>query len=65
MARATTDRKPQAPTLGWALRRAALGLLMLFAMVTVVAWLFWAGIEPDDAAAADGTGAAQEAAPQR
>ena len=42
---------PQLATLGWALRRAALWLLMLFAMVVVGAWLFYASIDPDEAAA--------------
>jgi hypothetical protein len=37
--------------MGWALRRAALGLLMLFVMVFVGAWLFYASIDPDEATA--------------
>jgi hypothetical protein len=39
------------PSLGWALRRAALWLLMLFVMVFVLGWLFYAGIDPDEASA--------------
>jgi len=39
------------PTLGWALRRAALGLLILLVMVVLAAWLFYASIEPDEAVA--------------
>ena len=39
---------PQLPSLGWALRRAALWLLMLFVMVFVLGWLFYAGIDPDE-----------------
>jgi hypothetical protein len=42
---------PQLLTLGWALRRAALWLLMLFVMVFVLGWLFYAGIDPDEASA--------------
>jgi hypothetical protein len=38
---------PQLATLGWALRRAALGVLILAVTVGTVAWLFNAGIEPD------------------
>jgi hypothetical protein len=39
--------EPQLATLGWALRRAALGVLILAVAVGTVAWLFNAGIEPD------------------
>jgi hypothetical protein len=42
---------PQVVSLGWALRRTALWLAMLFAMVVVGAWLFYASIDPDEAAA--------------
>jgi hypothetical protein len=38
-------------TLGWALRRAALGLLILLVMVVLAAWLLYASIDPDEAAA--------------
>jgi hypothetical protein len=58
------EPRPQLATLGWALRRAALGLLILLVMVVLAAWLFYAGIEPDEAVA----GAPQQAgyaAPQR
>lgn len=41
---------PQLATLGWALRRAALGMLMLLGMVTLLVWLYAASIEPDDQA---------------
>jgi hypothetical protein len=44
---------PQIATLRWALRRAAWGLLMLAAAVTLGAWLLYASIDPDDAAAGD------------
>jgi hypothetical protein len=40
-------REPQLATLGWALRRAALGLLILFTVAGLGAWLFHASIEPD------------------
>jgi hypothetical protein len=43
--------RPQLATLGWALRRAALGLLLLVVMVVLGAWLFYASIDPDEAAA--------------
>lgn len=43
--------QPQLASLGWALRRTALWLLMLFSMVTVGMWLFWASIDPDEAVA--------------
>jgi hypothetical protein len=39
------------PSLGWALRRAALLLVLLFVMVFVLGWLFYAGIDPDEASA--------------
>lgn len=39
--------RPQAvaPTLGWALRRAAIGLIMLAAFTTLAAYLAYASIE--------------------
>ena len=37
------------PTLAWALRRAALGLMILMVTVTTAACLLYAGIEPDRA----------------
>lgn len=46
--------QPQAPQLvsvAWALRRTALWLVMMFAMVVVGMWLFWAGIDQDEATA--------------
>jgi hypothetical protein len=42
---------PQLPSVGWALRRTALWLLMLSAMVVVGVWLFYASIDPDEASA--------------
>jgi hypothetical protein len=58
------EPRPQLATLGWALRRAALGVVILVAMVVLLAWLFYAGIDPDEAAASS---PAQNgyAAPQR
>jgi hypothetical protein len=38
---------PQVATLGWALRRAALGLAILFAAAALGAWLMHASIEQD------------------
>ena len=42
-----TEREPQIATLGWALRRAALGLFILALAVAMGAWLFNASIEGD------------------
>jgi hypothetical protein len=42
---------PRLLSLGWALRRLALLVAMLFFMVLVLGWLFYAGIDPDEAAA--------------
>ena len=50
---AKTGPGPQIATLGWALRRAAWGLLMLAVAVTLGAWLLYASIDPDEAAAGD------------
>ena len=41
------DPQLATPGLGWALRRAALGVLILAVTVSAVAWLFNASIEPD------------------
>jgi hypothetical protein len=43
---------PQLMTLGWALRRAALGLLILLTAAGLSAWLLYASIEPDGTAGA-------------
>ena len=42
---------PQLATLGWTLRRAALGLAILLAAVALGTWLMHASIEPDGATA--------------
>lgn len=42
-----TRREPQLATFGWALRRAALGLLILLTVAALSAWLLYASIEPD------------------
>ena len=47
----TLPQPPQLPSVGWALRRTALGLLILSAMVVLGAWLFYASIDPDEASA--------------
>jgi hypothetical protein len=51
--RATNGQRPAPPiaTLGWALRRAAWGLLALAVAVMLGAWLLYASIDPDEAAA--------------
>jgi len=41
---------PQLMTLGWALRRAALGLAILLTVAVLSAWLLYASIEPDSSA---------------
>ena len=38
-------------SVGWALRRTALWFAMMFAMVVVGMWLFYASIDPDEATA--------------
>ena len=58
-----SQRPPRLPSLGWALRRAALLVVMLFVMVFVLGWLFYAGIDPDEASA--GPTAASEQIPAR
>jgi hypothetical protein len=52
---ASQSRPPQIASLGWALRRAALMFAMLSAMVVVLMWLFYAGIDPDEAVAGAAT----------
>jgi hypothetical protein len=39
------------PTLGWALRRAVFGVMLLIVLVSLGAWLFDSGIDPKEAAA--------------
>ena len=46
---------PQLVSVGWALRRTALWLAMMFVMVVVGAWLFYASIDPDEATAGPAT----------
>jgi len=58
------EPQPQLATLGWALRRAAFGLLLLSAMVVLGAWLFYAGIDPDEVVAGSSAQSGY-AAPQR
>ena len=42
---------PHLFTLGWTLRRAGLGILILAAMTVLGTWLMYEGIEPDQASA--------------
>ena len=58
------EPRPQLATLGWALRRAGLGLLILLALIVLFVWLFYASIEPDEAAASPSAPSGY-AAPQR
>jgi hypothetical protein len=46
------------------LRRTALWLFMMFAMIVVLGWLFYAGIDPDDASAGP-TAAVAQPSPQK
>ena len=41
----------QVISVGWALRRTALWLAMMIAMVVVGVWLFYASIDPEEATA--------------
>jgi hypothetical protein len=53
------QQAPQAPqviSVGWALRRTALWLVMMIVMVAVGVWLFYASIDPDEATASPFTG---------
>jgi hypothetical protein len=56
---------PQLATLGWAVRRAALGLLILMVMVVLGAWLFYASIDVDEAAASSPAAVGSAPVPQR
>ena len=47
----TAAATPQIVSLGWAVRRFALWLLMMSVMVVVGTWLFYASIDPDEATA--------------
>jgi len=55
---------PQIATLGWALRRAAWGLLLLAVAVTLGAWLLYASIDPDEAAAGGASEAIEAETPR-
>jgi hypothetical protein len=61
----TQPQPPQLPSVAWALRRAALWLVMLFAMVVVLAWLFYAGIDPDEASAGPSAAPSEQAQPRK
>lgn len=50
----TIRPQAKAPSLGWALRRAALGLVLMMAMTTLAAFLANASIEPGSDTANDG-----------
>jgi hypothetical protein len=49
------QRKAQLATLGWALRRAALGLAILLIVAVLSAWLLYASIEPDGMSSGPGS----------
>jgi hypothetical protein len=42
---------PRLASAGWALRRAAMGLVMLLVMVMLAAWLLYTSIDADEASA--------------
>jgi hypothetical protein len=54
---APVQQPPQLMTLGWALKRALLGLVILLTLAGLSAWLLYASIEPDGTA---GSGARSE-----
>jgi hypothetical protein len=58
------QRPAQPISIGWALRRTALWLLMMFVMVVAGMWLFYASIDPDEAVAGSPT-TAESPLPQR
>lgn len=55
----------KAPTLGWALRRALLAVVILFFSISSVAWLLYASIDPEqtDTPAAKSSGERAPATP--
>lgn len=44
--------KPQPASLGWALRRAFFGFVLMMTVVMLGAWLLYSSIDPDEAVAA-------------
>jgi hypothetical protein len=56
---------PRIISLGWALRRAAFGLVLLLTLVMMGAWLLYASIDPDEATAAGSPAQSERAAQQR
>jgi hypothetical protein len=56
---ASQDAMPRRSLLAWALRRAAIGVLILFAAVAAFAWLLHASIEDDESTVAAATPPAQ------
>lgn len=49
---ASQDAMPRRSLLAWALRRAAIGVLILFAAVATFAWLLHASIDTDESTVA-------------
>lgn len=62
---ASLARPPQPISLGWALRRTALWLLMMTVMVGAGMWLFYASIDPDEAVAGSAPTTAESPLPSR
>ena len=56
---ASQDAMPRRSLLAWALRRAAIGVLILFAAVATFAWLLHASIEADESTVAAAIPAAE------
>jgi hypothetical protein len=56
---ASQDAMPRRSLLAWALRRAAIGVLILFAAVAAFAWLLHASIEADESTVAVASPAAE------
>jgi hypothetical protein len=57
-------QQPQLASLGWALRRTALLLAIIAAMVVLGVWLFYASIDADEASAAGAVPASASVAPR-
>jgi hypothetical protein len=63
--RRSAEHQPQLASLGWALRRTALLLAIIAAMVVLGMWLFYTNIDADEASAAGTPPVSESAAPRR
>ena len=62
--RHSVAHQPQLASLGWALRRTALLLAIIAAMVVLGVWLFYASIDSDEASAAGAAPTSASVAPR-